>query len=214
MDQDYINAFEAVLSDRTSLADDYIKMTPVPVLTTGHYGRLTIEDNSKDNYEIIKFTSVDALGVHTWEGGARNEDGNSTGIHAKGVRVRMNVTAQDLEDIRDHAQNVVASSGNPVLASVATTTTLTPTLTDDINIITALASSLVIDAPVETPRDMQVFQFRIDDNGTAQSITWNPFYEGDGVTLPTTTTVGKTLLVAGRYYANKAKIHILAVAGR
>lgn len=212
--EDWLNGFEAVLKDRTALADSYIKMLPVPAIEADHYGRLVLEDNSKDNFEIIKFNRVDATGVYveTANGGVRNENGNSNGIHPKGARIRMNVTAQALRDIRDNAQNIVDSSGNPVVASVTTATTLTPNLTNDINNVSALASALTIAAPTGTPRDLKVIQFRIYDDGTARAITWNAIYVGIGVTLPTTTTPGQTLYVAGRYNAAKTKYHILAVA--
>lgn len=102
-DLDWQNSFEAILTDRTVLSDTYIKMSPVPSTSKG---RLVIEDNSATNYEIVRFTSKDANGVFV---AARNEDGNSTGIHAKGVRVRMNITAQDLKDIRDYANTVISA---------------------------------------------------------------------------------------------------------
>lgn len=100
---DWQNGFEATLSDRVLLADTYIKMSPVP---TPSEGRLVLEDTSRDNYEVIYYTSKDANGVYTTAGGARNEDGNSSGVHAKGARVRMNITAQDMREIRDHSQNI------------------------------------------------------------------------------------------------------------
>lgn len=212
MDQDYQNAFEAVLSDRVTPTDMYIKMTPVPKLAEGHYGRLILEDNSKDNYEVIKFTDVDALGVYIGSGGFRNEDDNSTCTHAKGARVRMNVSAQDLEDIRNHAQDIISSSGSPVIVSVSSVDVLTPLLTTDVNVITALSSALTIASPGGSPRDMQPIQIRIYDNGTARAISWNSIYVGVGVTLPTTTTPGQTLYAAMRYNASKAKWHVLAVA--
>lgn len=102
-DLDWQNSFESILTDRTVLSDTYIKMSPVPSTTKG---RLVIEDNSATNYEIVRFNNKDANGVFI---AARNEDGNSTGIHAKGVRVRMNITAQDLKEIRDYANTVISA---------------------------------------------------------------------------------------------------------
>lgn len=103
---DWENGYEAVTTARIELSDTYIPVTPVPNVSKG---RLVLEDNSSSNYEIIKFTSKDANGVFTTSGGARNEDGNSTGVHAKGVRVRMNITAQDLQEIRDYADTVISA---------------------------------------------------------------------------------------------------------
>ena len=103
---DWQNGFETTTSARIEPSDTYIPLTTVPDVSKG---RLIIEDNSGANYEVVKFTSKDANGVYTTSGGARNEDGNSTGIHAKGVRVRMNVTAQDLQEIRDYADTVISA---------------------------------------------------------------------------------------------------------
>ena len=100
---DWQNGFEASLNDRVVPTDTYIKMTPVPEPAKGH---LVLEDNSKENFEVIYYTSKDTAGVYTSGGGERNLDGNSTGVHAAGSRVRMNITAQALREIRDHAKNI------------------------------------------------------------------------------------------------------------
>ena len=100
---DWQNGFETTTSARIEASDTYIPLTTPPDVSKG---RLIIEDNSSSNYEVVHFNSKDANGVYT---DARNEDGNSTGIHAKGVRVRMNVTAQDLQEIRDYADTVISA---------------------------------------------------------------------------------------------------------
>lgn len=112
------NNFEAVMTDRSALSDTYIKISPVPRVSEG---RLVLEDNSTSNYEIIHYTSKDAGGVYTTDGGARNEDGNSNGIHAKGARVRMNLTAQDMQDIKDIATGSVVKDGSVTNAKLSTT---------------------------------------------------------------------------------------------
>lgn len=100
---DWQNAYEALTTDRIEATDTYIKVSPVPSVTKG---RLIIEDNSPENYEIVHFNATDANGVFV---DARDEDGNSTGVHARGVRVRMNITAQDLKEIRDYADTVISA---------------------------------------------------------------------------------------------------------
>ncbi|MGV9002354.1 MAG: LamG domain-containing protein [Candidatus Saccharimonadaceae bacterium] len=99
------NGFEATLDARVVLTDTYIPMTPVP---NGNFGRLVLEDTSKENFEIIRYTSKDAHGVfvEAISGGLRNEDSSSSGIHPRGARVRGNITAQDLREWRASAKAV------------------------------------------------------------------------------------------------------------
>ena len=206
MDQlDWENGFEAILTDRIVLTDTYIKMSPVP---STNVGRVVIEDNSPTNYEIVHFTSKDANGIYV---DARNEDSNSTGIHARGARVRMNITAQDLKEIRDYAQNVVDNSGVPVVSTEATPTILTPTSSQNVVIVSALANSLTMAAPTGTPAEAQSLMVRIKDNGTSRSITWNAIYRAIGVTLPTATVANKELYVAMRYNSLATKWDVTAV---
>lgn len=96
------------------------------------------------------------------------------------------------------------------------TTTSTSTLTPDISVddqfnITAQAASLTIAAPTGTPVDGNKILFRILDNGTARSLTWNATYTVIGVTLPTTTVVNKTTYVGCVYNANNTRWDVIAV---
>lgn len=120
LDIDWQNGYEATLDDRVVATDTYIRVTPVP---TPAKGRLVLEDTSKENFEVIHYIAKDAGGVYTAKdgdnSGARNEAGNSTGIHPRGSRVRMNVTAEDLRAIKQSALAVqqgyasfVANNGN------------------------------------------------------------------------------------------------------
>lgn len=59
--------------------------------------------------------------------------------------------------------------------------------------ITAQDAALTIAAPTGTPTPMQPMLLRIKDNGTARALTWNAVFRAVGVTLPTTTTAGKSL---------------------
>ena len=96
------------------------------------------------------------------------------------------------------------------------TTTSTSTLTPDISVddqfnITAQAASLTIAAPTGTPVDGNKILFRILDNGTARSLTWNATYTVIGVTLPTTTVANKTTYVGCVYNANNTRWDVIAV---
>ncbi len=67
----------------------------------------------------------------------------------------------------------------------------------DVVNITALATAItsMTSSRTGTPYDFQQVEFRIKDNGTARAITWGADFASGIATLPTTTTLGKTLYV-------------------
>ena len=76
---------------------------------------------------------------------------------------------------------------------------------------TAQAATLTINAPTGTPVDGNKMIFRILDNGTSQTISWNATYTIIGTTLPTTTTANKTTYVGCIYNANNTRWDVVAV---
>jgi len=78
--------------------------------------------------------------------------------------------------------------------------------------VTALANSLTIQAPQGTPYDSQKLIYRIKDNGTARSLSWDAIFRAIGVTLPTTTTANKTIYVGCIYNSADSKWDVIAVA--
>lgn len=74
-----------------------------------------------------------------------------------------------------------------------------------------LTAAVTVGAPVGTPINGQSLMLRFKDNGTARAITWNVAYRAVGVTLPTTTTAGKTLYVGCTWNATDSKWDVLAV---
>jgi hypothetical protein len=72
-------------------------------------------------------------------------------------------------------------------------------------VITAQAAALTIAAPTGTPSNGNAFVFRIKDNGTARAITFNAIYRAIGSSLPTTTTISKTLYFAAVYNSTDTK---------
>jgi hypothetical protein len=71
---------------------------------------------------------------------------------------------------------------------------------------------LTIAAPTGTPVDGNRLIIRLFDNGTARSITWNGTYTAIGVTLPPSTTTGKTIYVGCVYNAAATRWDVVAVA--
>jgi hypothetical protein len=101
---------------------------------------------------------------------------------------------------------------DPRVSSVANTATITPNVAAyDIYATTALATTVTIAAPIGTPVDGDKLIFRLLDNGTTQTVTWNSTYTIIGVTLPTATTANKTSYVGCIYNANGTRWDVVAV---
>jgi hypothetical protein len=104
----------------------------------------------------------------------------------------------------------------PRIISISSASTITPTGdTADQYIVTAQAASATIAAPSGTPTDGQRLILRIEDNGTAQALTWTTgsgAYRAVGVTLPTTTVASKSLYVGAIYNSQDVFWDVLAVA--
>jgi len=97
-------------------------------------------------------------------------------------------------------------------SSTASTATLTPDISayDQYN-LTAQAVGLTVAAPIGNPVDGNKIIFRILDNGTSRSISWNATYTVIGVTLPTATTVSKMVYVGCIYNSTNTRWDVVAV---
>lgn len=102
---------------------------------------------------------------------------------------------------------------DPRVTSTASASSLTPDVSAaDIYAYTALAANLTINAPIGTPLDGDKLIFRILDNGTPRTLTWNATYTAIGVALPTTTTANKIAYIGCIYNANNTRWDVIAVA--
>lgn len=90
---------------------------------------------------------------------------------------------------------------------VTTSGSITPSgAVDQFNII-GLTGAVTILAPAGTPVDGQKLILRLKDNGTARGITWTTTsgaFRAVGVTLPTTTVLGKNTYIGCIYNATDA----------
>lgn len=125
----------------------------------------------------------------------------SNTANATGGVVTTDGTAT-LSNKRIDPRNVVTTSAASVTPDVSA---------GDIYAFTALAATLAINAPIGTPTDGDKLIFRFLDNGVAQTLNWNGTYTAIGVTLPTTTTAGKTTYVGCIYNANNTRWDVIAV---
>ena len=89
---------------------------------------------------------------------------------------------------------------------------LTPTASDDICIRTALSAGININAPTGSPVQGQGMVFRLEDNGTSRTLTWNAIYRAFGSALPTATTLGKILYVGLIYNSTDTKWDVVSVS--
>lgn len=99
--------------------------------------------------------------------------------------------------------------------SITDAATITPTgdSSDQYN-VTALAQPATVAAPSGTPTSGQKLILRLKDNGTARALTWTTSsgaYRAVGVTLPTTTTAGKTTYIGCIYNSDATFWDVVAV---
>jgi hypothetical protein len=101
---------------------------------------------------------------------------------------------------------------DPRVTSTTSASSLTPDVSAaDIYAYTALAANLTINAPIGTPVDGDKLIFRLLDNGTSRTLTWNATYTVIGVTLPTSTTASKMTYVGCIYNAANTRWDVIAV---
>ena len=122
----------------------------------------------------------------------------------------VGVLYQDIATVSD-GQTLTNKRITPRVSSTASASSLTPTIASyDQYVYTALAANLTINAPTGTPVDGNKLLFRIKDNGTARTLTWDAIFRAIGVTLPTTTVASKTMYVGAVYNAAETKWDIIA----
>lgn len=104
-------------------------------------------------------------------------------------------------------------TGGPREVAIESSATPTPNadITDEY-VITALGEAAEFAAPTGTPVQGQAMIIRIKDDDTARALSFNAIYRAIGVTLPTTTVLGKTLYIAMIYNATDTLWDVLAVA--
>ena len=196
------------------------------VLTTG--SALTFNGSQ---LEIAGSASAGAAGNAGYYRVARDSDGAMAGYFesvagTNNVRVRGTVGSLILSANNtdratiDTSGNLSMAAGGAIVSSRinprTSTTTSTATLTPDIQTadqynLTDQAVGLTVAAPTGTPVDGNKLLFRILDNGSAQTITWNGTYTVIGTTLPTTTTASKMLYVGCIYNSTNTRWDVVAV---
>ncbi len=110
------------------------------------------------------------------------------------------------------AQTLTNKRIDPRVSSTASTASITPDISSfDQYCVTAQAVTLTINAPTGTPVNGDKLIFRILDNGTPQTLTWNATFTVIGTILPTTTTASKMVYVGCIYNAANTRWDVVAV---
>ena len=138
-----------------------------------------------------------------------------------GATLSSGVTASSLTSLGTLSSLVVTNniSAGTISARInkrvgTTASSGTPTPDGDNNdvfTITALAANATFAVPTGTPTDGQTLLIRIKDNGTARTLAFNAIYRaGTDISLPTTTTLSKTLYLGFVYNAADTKWDLAA----
>jgi hypothetical protein len=95
-------------------------------------------------------------------------------------------------------------------AQAAGANVIVPTFNDDI-VTRTVTGAVTISNATGDARPNHGFVIRLKDNGTARAIGFGTKYRAMGVTLPTTTVVGKYLIIGVLYNADDDKFDVVSV---
>ena len=180
-----------------------------------------LSDNSDTYYPSQKAvkTAVDAKQA-TLVSGTNIKTINSTTLLGSGdiaITVPTKASGSELDTGTDDAKfataKALADSNYKKLSelvniqSTADASSITPTgnYRENEYYVTALAQALTINEPSGTPANGNTVLFRIKDNGTSRTLTWNAAYTWIGTTKPEATVISKVLYVAGIYNSTSEK---------
>ena len=112
---------------------------------------------------------------------------------------------------QDAATKNYVDSTRITTAASASTLTVNTSVTDQA-ILTAQSTTLDIANPTGAPTNGRKLIIRVKDNSaSARDITYGGEWRAVGVTLPSTTTPGKTLYLASIYNADETSWDVVAV---
>ena len=113
----------------------------------------------------------------------------------------------------DGAATLTSKRIDPRVNNISTASTITPSIAAyDQYVITALASSLSVLAPIGSPQNGDKLIFRILDNGIPRALTWNAIYREISTLLPATTVANKVTYVGCIYNTDSVCWDVIAVA--
>jgi len=165
--------------------------------------------NGAANFTTVDTTNIEVTNLKAKDGTSAGSIADSTGVVTLASAV---LTTADINGGTLDSAVIGTSRINPRTSTTTSTATLTPDISanDQYN-LTAQAVGLTVAAPTGTPVDGNKLIFRILDNGTSQSITWNGTYTVIGTVLPTVTTINKMLYVGCIYNSTNTRWDVVAV---
>lgn len=98
------------------------------------------------------------------------------------------------------------------VSSATSASTLTPNVDSyDLWALTALSSGLTVNAPTGTATNGKKILFRIADNGTSRSFTWNSIYQQGDIILPSVTDINSVHYIGCIYDSARTKWDVIFV---
>ncbi|MEM5784999.1 MAG: hypothetical protein QW469_00470 [Candidatus Aenigmatarchaeota archaeon] len=132
-------------------------------------------------------------------------------VYISGTLNSLSIPSSNFVGTSD-SQTLTNKRINPRVYSTTSTSSLTPDISSyDAYHLTALAENLSIGAPTGTSNDGNKLIFRIKDNGTSRTLTWNSIYRASSdLSLPTATTAGKVIYLGFIYNSADTKWDLVA----
>lgn len=191
------NASDAAYA--TTTADYYIFL---PDITANRV--ITLPSAASSTGRILKIWNKNSA-AFTWSFNAAVKDASSADV--------TNLNNDTWYEITSDGTNWNLVTRNKSVFSTASTASLTVNVDDfETTVITALAANLTINAPTGTPINGQTtLLFRIKDNGTSRTLTFNAIFRAIGVTLPAATTIGKTMYIGAIWNGTDSKYDVVSV---
>jgi hypothetical protein len=176
--------------------------------------------NTERSFFVNKNTNIVMRSVSALTAGTHYETAatNTLTIHNGTAPVTTIANAGQLYvesgALRYRDSNGTITNAGGTVQSVASAATVTPVATNKLVKITAQAVGLTLAVPTGTIADGQDLMIRIKDSGSAQTIAWTSGaggYRAIGITLPTTTTAGKTTYVGLIYNSDDSRWDAIGV---
>lgn len=134
---------------------------------------------------------------------------NNTGTVTLGTPSTLTSETSNSVTSTSHTHNIEIA--NQVSISSDTTPNPTGNYKENEYYLTALAGNATFAAPSGTANNGNTLLIRVKDNGTSRTLSWNSIYRAIGVTLPTSTTVGKTLYIGCIYNSSDSKWDVVSI---
>lgn len=115
------------------------------------------------------------------------------------IAVFDGATGKLLKDGGKTIAGTIADARAPKVITTVTSNVITPAADTDLLKATGLSAGLTIANYSAAPADGWPIVVMLKDNGTARSLTWSSKWASMLATLPTTTTIGKWVVVTAIY---------------